>query len=84
MHPHITSGLTRARDADLARAAAGQSVAREARLLRRHHRRAAADARRAWTPADAAALAAITGRTAPPPARLTDRVRVAVRVLVAR
>jgi hypothetical protein len=84
VHPHITSGLTRARDADLARVAAARSVAREARRLRRHHRRAAAEARRAWTPADAAALAAITGRTAPPPPRLTDRVRVAVRVLVAR
>jgi hypothetical protein len=84
VHHHITNGLTRAHDADLARAAAARGVAREARRLRRHHRRAAADARRAWTPADAAALAAITGRAAPPPARLTDRVRVAVRVLVAR
>jgi len=84
VHHHITRGLTRAHDADLARAAAARSAAGEARRLRLHHRRAAADARRAWTPADAAALAAITGRTAPPPARLIDRLRVAVRVLVAR
>jgi hypothetical protein len=84
VHDRLSSGLADARDADLARAARTTRVTREARRLSRHRRRAAADARRAWTPADAAALAAITGRTSPPPARLTERVRVAVRVLVAR
>jgi hypothetical protein len=84
VHDRLSNGLAGAREADLARAAAAGRVAREARRVRHHRRRAAADARRAWTPADAAALAAITGRTSPPPTRLTERVRVAVRVLVAR
>jgi hypothetical protein len=76
--------MARSRDTDLARAAANARVAGEARRLRRHHRRAAAKARRSWTPADAAALAALTGRASPPPARFGERVRLAVRVLVAR
>jgi hypothetical protein len=80
----VSRAMAGAREAELARAVEATRAASDVHRLDRHRRRAASSARRAWTPAEATALAALTGRTAPPPKRLPDRIRLAVRVLVAR